>query len=104
MLSIALQDTVLVQFAHFHIAIHKHTEPRTASIATVSLHRVPHMHHIPVHASNTTRPQRHAPKELTENKQVYSTWPSVGKDNPGRKLEPLDLASTPRDARYAIIS
>jgi hypothetical protein len=25
----------------------------------------------------------------------------VGKDNPGRKLEPLDLANTPKDARYA---
>jgi hypothetical protein len=26
----------------------------------------------------------------------------VGKDNPGRKPDPLDLASTPRDARYAM--
>jgi hypothetical protein len=35
-------------------------------------------------------------------KQPYSTWPSVGKGSPGRKAEPLDLASTPIDAQYAM--
>jgi hypothetical protein len=62
------------------------------------------MYHIPVHSSTTTKPQMHAPDVLAQNKQVYSTWPSVGKDNPGRKLklEPLDLASTPREAWYAM--
>jgi hypothetical protein len=66
------------------------------------LHRVHRMNHIPFQASTTTNQQMRAWDVLTQNRQVYSTWLSVGKDNPGRKLEPLDLANTPRVARYAI--
>jgi hypothetical protein len=80
---------------------HKHPNPRTASIATLPLHKVHRMNHIPFQASTTTNQQKHASEVLTQNRQVYSTWPSVGRDNPGQKLEPLDLANTPKDARYA---
>jgi hypothetical protein len=83
-----------------YIYIYTHTEPRTASSATLSLSTESHAC-IPVQ-SRQARLQTHAAEVLTQNEQVYSTWPSVGKDNPGRKLEPLDLASTPRDARYAM--
>jgi hypothetical protein len=34
-------------------------------------------------------------------RQPYPTWPSVGKDSPGRKAEPLDLTSTPSEDRHA---
>jgi hypothetical protein len=37
-----------------------------------------------------------------ETNQACSTWLSVGKDNPSRKAELRDLASTPSDARYAM--
>jgi hypothetical protein len=81
---------------------HKHAEPRTASSATLPLHGVHRMYHIPLHSSTPTNQQMHASKVPTQTKQGYSTWPSVGKDNPGWKLEPLDLASTPTDVRYAM--
>jgi hypothetical protein len=81
---------------------HKHTEPRTASSGTLPPHSVHCMHHIPLHSSTPTNQQMHASKVLAQNKQVYSMWPSVGKDNPGRQLEPLGLASTPQDARCAM--
>jgi hypothetical protein len=85
---------------------YKHTNPRTASNATLPLHRVHRMNHIPFQASTTTNQQMHASDVPTQNRQVYSeqgysTWPSVCKGNPGRRLKPLDLANTPRDARYA---
>jgi hypothetical protein len=85
-------------FCTRHIPRYKHTEPQTASSATLSLSTESHAC-ITVRSSQA-RLQMHASEVLTQNKQVYCTWPSVG--NPGRKLEPLDLASTPRDARYAM--
>jgi hypothetical protein len=81
---------------------YKHAKPHNATSPTRPLHRVHHMYHSPLHPSTPTKQQTHAPNNLTQNKQAYLMWPSVGKDNPGRKLEPVDLASTPRDARYAM--
>jgi hypothetical protein len=52
------------------------------------------MNHIPFQASTTTNEQMHASEVLTQNRQVYSTWPSAGKDNAGQKLEPLIKTKT----------
>jgi hypothetical protein len=60
------------------------------------------MHHQQERSTFTHSSYEPTQSSLHKTNQAYSTWLSVGKDNPGRKAEALDLASTPSDARYAM--
>jgi hypothetical protein len=54
-----------------YYCLYKHTNPRTASIATLPLHRVHRMNHIPFQASTATNQQMHASEVLTSSDKPY---------------------------------
>jgi hypothetical protein len=97
-MTISLEETTGITMAfspHYrsvHIHIYKDTNQRAAIIATLPLHRVHCMHHIPLQLASPARQKQlhqssYKPTHTSSYKsnQAYSSWLSVGKHNPGRE-------------------
>jgi hypothetical protein len=108
----ALRSGVTVPLSQPSFAsIYQHTDPSEAIIATLQLLRVHLLNYSPSPARNNNSIQAiyesiykaiYKAMHSLLSCPTYSLRRSVGKGSLGRKAEPLDLASTPSDARYAV--